>query len=931
MESWKGLDIEAEGSGISKPLSEQVNLLGSLVGQAIIEQSGQDIFDKVELFRNECKAARENKDYSKRAKVIDDISSLNLSQLVWLLRSYTVFFHLVNKAEQQEITRINRERAMKTDLDEPRRESIAESISKLKKDGNSLDDVLKLIGQLDIQPTLTAHPTEARRRSILFKQQHISELLTKLRYKELTPQEREDTYYDLYHHIQLMLATDELRSEQLTVKDEVQHGLYFCKSSLWEVVPRIYKDFADSIERYYGKRPDLPAFLKYRSWIGGDRDGNPHVTPEITLYTVNELRRSVLKLYRDELVQLRREFSLSSRYITMPDWWEIDDDHIMNTDNENDYDLISDSEEPFRDRIQYIIEKIQELIDNPDIPETQQSYNIDRFIDDLVLLKKALEYAGLGDIADRGCLGDLIIRAKAFGFHFAAVDIRQHSGVHENTVAELLKKAGIVDNYTEMPEEERLDLLKRELFNPRPLIHKDTQVSEDTATTLNTFEAVRKAIKRDPNCIHSYIISMTHEISDMLEVMLLAKEVGLWRYENGKVTSYLDVVPLFETIDDLENGHKLLAKMFESEVYKKQLEARDQFQEIMLGYSDSNKDGGYWMANWALHKAQNNLGKTCQSYGIDFRLFHGRGGTVGRGGGRANQAIIAQPKACHNGRIRFTEQGEVITFRYALPSIAHRHLEQIMNAMVISTADAQNDEKRDQAMPLPKTSEIMEKIAQSSMELYRSLILHPEFWDWYSTVTPVQHISHLRIASRPVSRAKGNDLNYDSIRAIPWNFAWTQTRYNAPGWFGIGRILNDMIEDEETLKYLQELYQKWPFLQAVINNSQREMARSELDIAKYYSDNSPTKGKDFDSIIRDDFEKARKAILAITQESELLDNTPVIQKSIRLRNPYTDVLNFIQIELMQRWYKPENTNQEELGRALLLSLNGIAAAMQSTG
>ena len=934
MESWKGLDIEAEGSGISKPLSEQVNFLGSLVGEAIREESGEDIFEKVEQYRSDCKLAREKQDYAKRKDVIDSISSLNLSQLVWLLRSYTVFFHLINKAEQQEITRINRERAMDANLEHPRSESIAESISRLKEEGYSLEETMDLLEHLDVQPTLTAHPTEARRRSILFKQKHISELLTRLRYEKLIPQEREDIYYDIYHHIQLMLATDELRSEQLTVKDEVQHGLYFCKTSLWKVVPGIYKDFQNSIEHYYGKRVALPPFLKYRSWIGGDRDGNPHVTPEITEYTVNQQRRSVLKLYREELIQLRRELSLSSRYTSMPDWWELEKKNNVLTKNGQEYDeLIRDSGEPFRDRIQTILDKIQFLIDNNgDLSSHDDDYTIHNFIDDLNLLKEALEYAGLGDIADRGRLGDLLIRAKSFGFHFATIDIRQHSGVHEQAVAELLDKAGITSDYSELDEDKRLDILNNELMNPRPLLHRDADVSDQTARTLETFEVIRKAILRDPNSIQSYVISMTHEISDMLEVLLLAKEVGLWRYEKEKVESYLDVVPLFETIDDLERGHKLLARMFESEIYGNQLKARGNFQEIMLGYSDSNKDGGYWMANWALHKAQNQLGSTCQKYGIDFRLFHGRGGTVGRGGGRANQAIIAQPKACHNGRIRFTEQGEVITFRYALPSIAHRHLEQIMNAMVVSTADARSSNKKDEALPLPDTNDLMERIAQKSMDKYRSLVRHPQFWDWYSSVTPVQHISQLRIASRPVSRATGSDLNLDSIRAIPWNFAWTQTRFNAPGWFGIGEILNEMMEDDQIAGKMQKLYEEWPFLQAIINNAQREMARSEQEIARYYNDRFKNKdAEDFNNIIQDDFNKARKSILTITKESELLDNTPVIQKSIRLRNPYTDVLNFIQIELMQRWYKEDYANQEELGRALLLSINGLAAAMQSTG
>ena len=483
-----------------------------------------------------------------------------------------------------------------------------------------------------------------------------------------------------------------------------------------------------------------------------------------------------------------------------------------------------------------------------------------------------------------------------------------------------------------MDEEKRLEILSAELMNPRPLLHRDAKVSENTQTLLDTFEVIRQAVQQDPNSIQSYIISMTHEISDMLEVLLLAKEVGIWINKNGHTISPIDIVPLFETIDDLERGSELLEKLFANPVYKIQLNARNNFQEIMLGYSDSNKDGGYWMANWALHKAQRTLSETCRKNDISFRLFHGRGGTVGRGGGRANQAISAMPSSCHNGKIRFTEQGEVITFRYALPAIAHRHLEQIMNAMILSTAKADKKRKNTAISPTVESAGLMEEIARESMDKYRSLIDHPDFWNWYSTVTPIRHISNLHIASRPVSRAKGNELNMEAMRAIPWNFAWTQTRYNVPGWYGIGQALSKKTNQPEILKKLHELYNEWPFFQAVLNNAQREMARSELPIAQQYVNGLYKKERyNFDKTIRDDFEQAKKAILAITGFKQLLDNSPVIQKSIRLRNPYTDVLNLIQMELLAQWNEVGPEEGKEIERGILLSLNGLAAAMQSTG
>jgi len=427
---------------------------------------------------------------------------------------------------------------------------------------------------------------------------------------------------------------------------------------------------------------------------------------------------------------------------------------------------------------------------------------------------------------------------------------------------------------------------------------------------------------------------MTHDVSDMLEVLLLAKEVGLVRYKNGQIESDLDVVPLLETIEDLENGNPLLRSLFNNEAYKLHLKSRNSFQEIMLGYSDSNKDGGYWMANWALHKAQNSISNVCHEFKLDFRLFHGRGGTVGRGGGRANKAISALPANCQNGRIRMTEQGEVITFRYALPEIAHRHLEQITSAMITATYQAMKQEKSQFGFDEASVYTLMEKISKESMNHYRSLIDHEEFWHWYSDVTPIRHISRLQIASRPVSRSKGKRVDLGSIRAIPWNFAWTQTRYNVPGWFGIGKALTDFIrENPSNITVLQDLFSNWIFFKSIVNNAQRELARADLKTASNYANRIQIGLKtNFHEYIIADYNYAVQAILLITKQEKLMDDQVIIRKSIQLRNPYTDVLNFIQMELMSRWENLEEGNIDEvLGRNILLSINGLAAAMQSTG
>jgi phosphoenolpyruvate carboxylase len=404
----------------------------------------------------------------------------------------------------------------------------------------------------------------------------------------------------------------------------------------------------------------------------------------------------------------------------------------------------------------------------------------------------------------------------------------------------------------------------------------------------------------------------------MLEVVLLS-------HETGNIHAY-DIVPLFETIEDLQNSASLMEQAFKDPAYSTVLAARGQFQEIMLGYSDSNKDGGYWMANWALHLAQKSLAETCETHKVDVRLFHGRGGTVGRGGGRANQAVTALPRACHNGRIRFTEQGEVISFRYANPDIAHRHIEQVVNAVFRTTAKAHYKDQTVWQM-FPGIADVIHGVANASMKRYRELIDDPKFWAWYTRITPIEHISRLPIASRPVSRKTGSEVDFSSLRAIPWVFAWTQVRYNVPGWFGVGQALKSAI-DAHGIELFQNLYVEWPFFKAVIDNAQREMARAHLKAATWYQSG---KSDGFHEQIQAEFEIARDAIQSITKQTELLGTNPVIRKSIRLRNPYTDVLNLSQVELMRRWDHATESEKEQLRHVLFLSINGIAAAMQSTG
>lgn len=930
----RGLDTAAEGTGISRPLSENVNLLGALLGQVIEQQAGSAMLDLVEELRLLCRRALHEQDETLRRAAASRIRDQDEPTLRWLLQAFSAFFHLVNQAEKREILRINRERSSAgpgPSDGAARPESIDEAIGRLHEDGLSLAAVVALIARLDIQPTLTAHPTEARRHSILQKQKRIVELLELLRRPDVTREEVETTGDALYDEIALLVATDDVRVEPPAVADEIEQGLYFLRGSIRDVAPRIHRDVELALERHYGEVVDVPIFLRWRSWIGADRDGNPNVTPDVTRHALARHRAAALEMHLEELRELREELSISDRLTPLPAGLRQAVDEL----GEEPESAVAYRREPYRRLIAALERRLRRLLDHngrhgddgAGAGDGGTAYNAAAYIADLELIRNSLEESGFGELARHGRLGRMLVLARTFGFCMAALDVRQHSRIHQDAIAELLACSGVENDYAALDEDARVALLERELRNPRPLLAPGVDLPAVARDMLDTFVLVRDAQRRDPDCIGSYIVSMTHSASDLLEPMLLAKEAGLLQVHDGGFDSALDYAPLFETIDDLSTADARMRELFANETYRLQLDARDGFQEIMLGYSDSNKDGGYWMANWALHRAQDRLGTVCREHGIDFRLFHGRGGTVGRGGGRANLAIAAMPRAAHNGRLRVTEQGEVISFRYALAGLAHRHTEQLVSAQLLATARADvADDMHDEL-----AWSLMDDISTASMRAYRELIDGDGFWTWYISTTPIEQISRLPIASRPVSRKNAAEVDFEDLRAIPWVFAWTQTRYIIPGWYGVGHALASALRQDSALDTLRRLYREWPFFAAVVNNAQREMARTRLEIAERYACLSSADNTTYHERIAADFHDARAAILRITGQAELLEGSPVIRRSIELRNPYTDVLNLIQIELLRRYRDAKEADREALRQLLFLSINGIAAAMQSTG
>lgn len=838
-----------------------------------------------------------------------------------LLKTLTIRFHLVNKAEQVAIARINRDRERRATPEMPRAESIAEAIHALKQQRLSVDEVLSVLRRIDIQPTFTAHPTEARRQTVLRQQQGIAEALSDSHDPELSVAEREAIGSRLVRDIQLMFATDELRVERPRVIEEVRHGLYFLKGPVWQAIPQLYRDLRRAIFEQYGVTPVLPSIIRYRTWIGGDRDGNPRVTAAVTRESFAELRNAVLDLYDEELTALRRELSASRLRVQVPAALDaaIERDRALYPVAPRDERVMAN--EPFRLRITQMIAKLGHSRVEPG------AYRAGELVSDLEELSLALEGCGMALVASEGRLFDLIYRAKSFGLHMAALDIRQHSRVHAETVGELLRLARVCDDYAGLPESKKLEALRAELRNPRPLLPVGALLSPTARDMLDTLHVIREVVDTTPDAVGGYIVSMTHEVSDVLAVIVLLKEVGLWRDDGEHVTCQLDLVPLLETVEDLTRGPDLMSALFADETYRRHLRGRRQFQEVMLGYSDSNKDGGYWMSNWGLQRAQARLADVAAKHGVELRLFHGRGGTIGRGGGRANRAILATPKQSRNGRIRFTEQGEVITFRYAMSAIARRHLEQIVNAMIVATADAGRVPDSDGCDYMEQADCLMDQIAEASMQAYRGLVRDPAFWPWYAGGTPIEFISDLPIASRPVARG-GGDVDLDHVRAIPWVFAWTQTRYVVPGWYGLGSAIESICRDDcEAIGRMRDLYRNWSFFKTLIDNAQQEMARARLPIAALYGDGGSTRHVQ----IAAEFSRTSRIILEITGQSRLLDNNRVIQSAIDARNPFTDVINILQLELIERFRQADDARRARLKPTIFLSINGLAAAMQSTG
>ncbi|MGP4060738.1 phosphoenolpyruvate carboxylase [Halobacillus sp. H74] len=907
------------------PLRRDIHALGKMLGNILVHHGGEELLNKVETIRQLTKDLRKNPDPSTYEQLKKEMQSLEPPMRSQVIRAFSIYFHLVNIAEQNHRVRRRREYQLREDHG-AQPFSLESAVLNLKNNEFSKDVIQDVLDKLSLELIITAHPTEATKRTVLEIQKRIATILQQLDHPQMTLSEREDLQDSLQNEVTALWQTDELRERKPTVMDEVRNGLYYFDETLFDVLPDIHQELEARLEDHY---PDedwsVPNFLRFGSWIGGDRDGNPNVTPDITWQTLQKQRKLVLKKYDAVLVELMKRFSHSSAQVTVTDELK---DAI-----ENEEPMLPKGKkwrvekEIYRRKFAIILERLRQ------VGQSEIGYDSEeQLLDDLRQIRDSAKthQPGKNELKK---LRKLIRQVELFGFHLATLDIRNHSGEHESAVTELLRKVGIQNDYASLSEEKKLEVLQEVLKDPRPISLLNEDYSEATQEMLNVFQMIRKAhLEYGKRSIEVYLISMTESASDLLEVLVLAKEAGIYRlHADGTVESNLNIAPLLETVDDLVAGPEILKTLFEMDVYHKHLNKRSNHQEIMLGYSDGSKDGGTLTANWRLYKAQQEIHDMAREYNVGLKFFHGRGGSLGRGGGPLNRSLLSQPAETLGDGVKITEQGEVLSSRYLLRDIAYRSLEQGASTLLEGAANV--SQESEQAYHREEAWEqALEDISEISLKKYQSLVFgDKDFLTYFNEATPLQEISELNIGSRPMKRKDSS--KFENLRAIPWVFSWTQNRHLIPAWYASGTGLTEYADRSvEHLEKLQKMYQNWPFFRSTINNLQMALTKADIQTAKEYKAlvNDEKLGERIFQNVVNEYDRTKDILLRITGDAELLDHQPTIKESVRLRNPYVDPLNFLQVELIKELRNVEDKNDNILTE-VLLTISGIAAGLRNTG
>lgn len=903
-------------------LRTDIRLLGRILGDTVRDQEGADAFDLVERIRQTSIRFHRDDDKPARRELELILDSMSISQTVRIVRAFSYFSHLANIAEDQ--NNIRQMRARSTAGGTPAPGTLPLTLAHARAAGFSAADLRKFFTDALISPVLTAHPTEVRRKSTIDREMEIAALLNRNERVQLTPEEAEASDEQLRRAVLTLWKTNLLRRTKLTVLDEVANGLSFYDYTFLREVPRLHCALEDRLNEGDNSRGELASFLKMGSWIGGDRDGNPFVTADVVRGTLKLQSSRVLRFYLEELHLLGAELSMAAHLA------DVSKDLRALAERSPDKSPHR-SGEPYRlavsgifARLTATAAKLEVTTTRPAVGEAEQYADVAEFKADLDILYRSLISNNSGVIA-RGRLRLLRRAVDCFGFHLASLDVRQNSAVHERTVAELIDAAMPGMSYMALNEEARVALLVKELGNARPLTSAFVKYSEETAGELALFHAAADAHARYGSAaIPQCIISMCKGMSDMLEVALLLKEAGLV-HPSGR--SAINIVPLFETIEDLQASSGIMDRMLSIHDYRKLVDSRGSVQEVMLGYSDSNKDGGFVTSGWELYKAEIDLIEVFERHHVRLRLFHGRGGSVGRGGGPSYDAIIAQPGGAVNGQIRITEQGEIISSKYSNAEVGRSNLE----ILAAATLEASLLQPKHSA-PRAEYLKAMEELSALAFKAYRGLVYETEgFADYFWGSTVINEIATLNIGSRPASRKKTREI--EDLRAIPWVFSWAQCRLMLPGWYGFASAVETWIAEhpEQGMSFLQELYRDWPFFRMLLSNMDMVLAKSSIAIASRYAELVPDvalREKIFGRI-RSEWHSCIDLLLKIMEQERLLQGNPLLERSIRNRFPYLDPLNHVQVELLKE-HRAQNPDEAVL-RGIQITINGISAGLRNSG
>ena len=913
------------------PLRRDVRFLGELLGQVLIHQEGRAFFLTVERIRRLAIKIRRGGGVGVRsdAALRRTLERLPQPTAERLIRAFSIYFQLVNIAEESH--RIRRKRYYESLPGfHPQRGSIEDVVHRLRKAKVSYTTLAKQVADLSIVFVLTAHPTQALPPAILTKHRAIWDLLLKRQMMHSVPKEAQHLAQELSAHIMNLWQTDELRPGRPTVQDEVEQGIYYLSSVLYDALAEVVMAFRLEAERVYGRSMPSSAMVRFGSWIGGDKDGNPNVTHASLRWALVRYRKAILGKYLESLEELQRRLTHSDQLCRiLPAFRRSlanDRRHIPALAESLDARF---PHQPYGQKLAIMIHRLRQMhrmgselaADGYDSPQA--------FVQDIHLITRSLISHRAESVA-RDLVAKLALKVSLFGFVFTRLDVRDHSQRHLAAFAELVRTHALTDDDPRsMTELARRTLLDRLLSHPR-YVELLKHVSASTRDTIQTFQVMSEHLEHvDPEAIDGYVISMTRETSDVLTVLWFFQQTDLFRRTTRSWVSRVNIIPLFEGIDELRRAHTIMQELYRHPVYRHYLKARGNFQQIQLGYSDSNKDGGFLTANWELYQAQRRLHTVAKAHRVRLQLFHGRGGTIGRGGGPLHQAIQAQPRGTLEGRIKITEQGEVIAARYNAPLMAMRNLELALSAVLETTLIEPKPPAR-----LSEWQAVMDELSHTAWRQYRRVLYEDEtFVRYFEQATPISTISQHQIGSRPARRTSSNRI--EDLRAIPWVFSWIQSRHLLPSWFPVGSAVEQFLRNHpDGLKTLRVMYQEFPWFHVMMDFTQMSLGMADMRIAKQYASlvRPSSLGRRIFTEIEGEYARSRKAVLAIVQQRELLSANYVLQNSIRLRNPYVDPISLLQVRFLRQYRQATRLRtRRKLEHVLALTINGIAAGMRHTG